>query len=57
MLACSQRGAAGWKFWGVGIVTSMLALLSAASSPDFASEYPLCAALALTFYLGLLRSD
>jgi hypothetical protein len=57
MLAYTQRSSSGWSYWGLGVITSLLAFASSAQSPELTLEYPLCAVLTLTFLLGLIRSE
>ncbi len=57
MLAITDKQGSGWHYWGLGVVTSFFAFVSSTLSPELTPEFPLCAALTLAFFWGLLRSD
>jgi hypothetical protein len=57
MLAYAQKSVSGWEYWGLGVITSLLAFASASLSAELTVEYPLCAVLTLFFFLGMIRSE
>lgn len=57
MLAFTHKQESGWHYWGLGVVVSFFAFVSSTLSPELSQEFPLCAALTLTFFWGLLRSE